>query len=1009
MQALTGAFGSPPCAPANAYSDLALKASSADDKLAFLAQAKLVSNQTFHFGNAHNQMEHFAIKFTDELCRTHQPSFLPLDKLVVAVEALGLLLLHSRTVASTSLPTTMRWAVCVACRIWKPMLLVLATSTGEQSSAAAAAALKQHLWSIKTAILSLPVLDVYAMRFLEVVALSLLRSDPDQDLLQQQQSGRRRNLAGKQAKPMPQFESLKDCPHAHALLRSAELSAEGMLCVDKLLSRLPELQAINSASLIARLRPDSRDRVLRALGKLSTPPPSDHLQQVLKPNLFMLLKAVVPNENALENNPHKDAVIGLLQSLCVLGEEHVSRLLGPLEKKWTALQQKRDELKRKLALYPENCSNHFPTEGLHLLPIDTLAKFLLDNIANLPDQPPPGHRAKPLASKLAMAQSLLPVQLDRLLQQIKAVETGRGGVNLPQAIKDCVAIQVSGDQALKLRESAFHRILHTANKTPQSFLGQFPVQVAQAKLACDVVDDVSLKALLHRELKQANSRDVDEVTLVTALHLEFVADAKLRYRDFLLTVLGGLLETNQTQRIQRIITELPALPTEALDLLLAKCEDPQLFQDYFAILRALVFARPSSRETCVWYLLQQHAVRKSSLVHQKADSRRDAVNLVANQLVNGLGKRWKERICKFAQDTLASMTPDDEEIRDEQGVVAKTLLLVALCATEPFGLLPDFFQTYAELRHRFAEHEELSKLVFGTIDLECDKLWHKLSVEIPAPHALQTFLQYTPEPASDLVFRATEIFCEKNPSAAMLAVLTLVHGGGEAGDEPIVAKDSRFLVPIIGCLSRDEVLVALGRICSECDRTLIAKAIGNIVLERTMDFVDLFLSLARNEIETDKPEGLSVACEALLDKLDEHAVRKAFVEMKKMLEEDQPPSLLMRNAKKCVQLFPAPIKPLALQLLQRAVEREIWALGDEYLWDGFQALCLQCKPDTFELMLARLPDDVFVDFVQTNEPKVKHFKEMLKRAATSLLQDNAKSAPAHQFRPSAIVKTYLGI
>lgn len=651
-----------------------------------------------------------AIGLAEEVCRLPKPT----PALIIpAWEGL----LHSLGSGNVS-ELVKRWGLVACARSWRFSLWVLANSTKIEADSKK---LKELMWKVKanaSELLSFPLevaTKIDVVKLCEVVSMTLL--------LPVSESSHKRDVTITTAKA-PMFESLRDAPHFHPSLPSAiDLAAEGMENL-KSLSNLTKRQdqqpkvlvaAINSLTIIARSRANASELVIDSLCTLSSTQ-NIIIQQTLKSNSIVLLKAVAKDENSLDN-PLLPKLVQILKSM--KAEEHLVRHLTPLEKRKAAQDAEAERVRQALKDWPPG-ANRFPSEGLHLLPSDTLARLLVDNAGNIPERPPPGHRFRP--PKLLLGKAGIPLGLERMMAQIRAVETGRGGLNLPKPLQDVHAQNITPEQASKQRDSAFGRVLSAAfeahvagSRSGGSGWGAKSFEtcgIISARLACDY--DINSEDKPHVELRQQlisnflvkdrgsgaashhQTSGDDEIAAVAALHIEFAADQLVknesplnpqqanhskgqRYEEFTKALISHLTSESEMaairyKRVSRILTQAPALPRSVLRIILQLCENPKCSKEYILVLRDVILARPAARDIPLKFVLL-HATRVKPIrsLTGNYDSRNASFNLIGTKLFKQLGEKWTRYILDFAQSIFASVTLDLQSVSPKLDEVRSTV------------------------------------------------------------------------------------------------------------------------------------------------------------------------------------------------------------------------------------------------------------------------------------------------------------------------------------------------
>lgn len=582
--------------------------------------------------------------------------------------------------------TIVRKALLSAAKSWKMALWILANSSKTDS-----VRLKDALWRIKSKAFTIlkkskdEFTRINAIRFIEIIAMTLTSND--NTTIKRKPTTTSGSGSGNAI-----FESLRDAPlgRHHSLPSLEILVQEGFECLTALADRAKDEKekitiktaAFTSLATVARLRDTAREIAVDCLSTCvsyleRTNAVASPFAQTLKGNGVLLLKACVPDEKSMDS-PY---LIKLTQALTTLNaDEHLKRHVAPLEKKKIAADNAAEELKRKLKEYPPQ-TNAFPTEGLHMLPIETLARLLVDNAKNVPNVPPPGHQ--PQRPSELLGPTGLPPRLERVMALIRAVETGRG-LKLPPQLENCHAPQnITPPMALEQRKQAFLRVVTAATESSEiaARLGAHgwgpksyeTCGVVSARLACDFEatefkDGELRESLIDELLSRTQGGTEDAIAAIAALHVEFSADripkpnndqmtrAEPRYETFLNALVskmiaGDLGNKTVEARLNNILCEAPSLPKSTLKMIFELCEQPASYVIGLRLIRDVIMARASSRDVCV------NAVLRFAMLSESKELRETSVRLTGNRLYKGVSIKTAEKISIFAFACFRSLDP----------------------------------------------------------------------------------------------------------------------------------------------------------------------------------------------------------------------------------------------------------------------------------------------------------------------------------------------------------------
>ncbi|CAK1542923.1 unnamed protein product [Leptosia nina] len=216
------------------------------------------------------------------------------------------------------------------------------------------------------------------------------------------------------------------------------------------------------------------------------------------------------------------------------------------------------------------------------------------------------------------------------------------------------------------------------------------------------------------------------------------------------------------------------------------------------------------------------------------------------------------------------------------------------------------------------------------------------------PSAFHILLQDCPRGAETLLTRLVHILTDRAPPSP-----ELVSRVRELYATRV--SDVRFLIPVLNGLSKREILAALPK---------LIKLNPNVVKEVFNKL--LGLQNPNNEILPVSPEELLVALH-LIDpnKADLKFIIKAtglcFAEkqvytqdvvsavLQRLAEEQDTPVLMMRSVLQALTLYPN-LGPLALNILQLLIDREVWS--NKVAWEGWVKCCERLGSQATKVLIA---------------------------------------------------------
>ncbi|XP_045499510.1 symplekin isoform X1 [Colias croceus] len=409
---------------------------------------------------------------------------------------------------------------------------------------------------------------------------------------------------------------------------------------------------------------------------------------------------------------------------------------------------------------------------------------------------------------------------------------------------------------------------------------------------------------------------------------------------------GGkpLLENSKEVLLRRIYTEAPVITDEAVDYL-----------KHLVIEDKLVLALELIEELCVMRPPRAHKYVPALVCHvlnENEEIREFALKSTINIYKSGSDavKKVIEKNALLYLGFIALDSPPSELMGSRHSLRVWSDDLYKLCLNLVMAL--------------FLENEELIidvARVYGCSGAEAKRCVLR-AVEAP----LRGVARAHPPPAAPPPFRALLAHCPRGAETLLTRLVHILTDTAPPSPELVErvrelyatrVSDVRFLIPVLNGLSKREILAALPKLIKL--NPVVVKEVFNKLLG---------LQNPNNEQLPVSPEELLVALH-LIDpnKADLKYIIKAtalcFAEknvytqdvvsavLQRLAEEQDTPVLMMRSVLQALTLYPA-LGPLALNILQLLIDREVWT--NKVAWEGWVKCCERLGPCA-STVLAALP------------------------------------------------------
>ncbi|KAF6752970.1 Symplekin tight junction protein C terminal-domain-containing protein [Ephemerocybe angulata] len=485
------------------------------------------------------------------------------------------------------------------------------------------------------------------------------------------------------------------------------------------------------------------------------------------------------------------------------------------------------------------------------------------------------------------------------------------------------------------------------------------------------------------------------------------------------TILDG-----KDRTFARFLLDLPAVPSEVLDLLRDLCVDstsPDRLSVGYATLRGLVIQRPSMRDASLNILLEL-------TTHPERRTRAAAINTVKtwantppldetiqNFALEMLRKLEKAPSLAKTAPTKVSLGEDHEMANGEEGSPQQNGEVkedqsadeAPEASNEPskpettngdavehrIELPAEKSQVLQHLELLFALSvkvpgflEEIFK-AYGKMDISVQEAFQTLITPLirslgSSHRQLLAILKTCPTGAESLALRVLTIFTEHGrPSAQLVGLVKAL----------IVERDldARFLIPIIAEMDKSDIMRYLPRIVSILNgqpepKSLVRQVFGSVVTTPPQTFGSVTSNMPRvrqSELLTpaelmvllhhsEKEIGLKSAIEAIgicFSMTDVFRSEILAVVMQQIMDEPVLPVLFLRTVIQAVTTYKSLVGFVSTTLLSRLITKKIWT--NPPLWEGFIRCAKVIAPASFGALL-QLPKDQLRELVD-KQPSLK--------------------------------------
>jgi len=224
---------------------------------------------------------------------------------------------------------------------------------------------------------------------------------------------------------------------------------------------------------------------------------------------------------------------------------------------------------------------------------------------------------------------------------------------------------------------------------------------------------------------------------------------------------------------------------------------------------------------------------------------------------------------------------------------------------------------------------------------------------------LQLFNNF-PRGAENFILQILHILTENSsaPAAQLVASVRSLYKR---------VPDSRFLIPVLTGLSKDELESVLPKFLEKKDekdskvlKAVIHKLLHTLPAPISASELLVYLHTLDHAKDNVSLKKIIEAMELCFDNKNIYKQEVLAVVLQQLVEINPIPQLLMRTMIKALKMSPK-LTNFVITLLTRLITKQIW--NQKVLWDGFIKCCALTKPHCFSILLT-LPAPQLEDIVR---------------------------------------------
>lgn len=444
------------------------------------------------------------------------------------------------------------------------------------------------------------------------------------------------------------------------------------------------------------------------------------------------------------------------------------------------------------------------------------------------------------------------------------------------------------------------------------------------------------------------------------------------FLDLVQNIIKFTDEKDRMTLIRKIYLGAPLLTDGSVKLLVEISEMTEL--NGMDLIRELLILRPPKRKDLLENLLN-FSVHNNSTVREMA--------------IDNLLKIYKERIMmdkieEFSLKWLRFLEmgkPGPELFHQDFGreecFEVWTEDLAKVCVGLFLAILPDNEKLVHTLCLIYtATTSDMKRTILRAIELPIRKMGGDCL-------ELLNLIETCPKGAETLITRIAYILTEKSPPT-----MDLVNAVRELYQNKV--SDVRFLIPVLCCLTKQEILNALPRflklneaVVKDVFKRLLG--IGQEYVVNPMPITPSELLVVLHKIDPAKVElkFIMQATRLCLTEKDTYTHDVLAVVLQQLVEITPLPTLLMRTVIQSLTLYPR-LAGFVSNLLQRLILKQVWK--QKVVWEGFlkcsQRLVPQSLPVLIQLPSMQLQDALNV-CPELREPLIQHCQTLIEVGGTS--------------------------
>ncbi|XP_067941603.1 symplekin-like [Watersipora subatra] len=428
----------------------------------------------------------------------------------------------------------------------------------------------------------------------------------------------------------------------------------------------------------------------------------------------------------------------------------------------------------------------------------------------------------------------------------------------------------------------------------------------------------------------------------------------LGYDECVSSLMRGLLDQmdqpGASQVFSRLVLESPRLPHAAIDTLKLYCTDEKHMYLGIHMLSELVLKRPVLLTSALYTLLDFS-------YHEKQEVRNTAIQVIKDLYENPKLTELIDQFCKGMINHLLSpgptysMFPANHQLK-YVSAAQWTEMFIKQALYLYLSILPDnpsYTNLLAEVYVKASS--DVKRVILRLMEAPIKQL----GMDSPE---LFSFIKNSPVGSETLITRIIHILTERQvPSSELVDIVKDLYRERVA--------DVRFLIPVLGGLSKSEIVAALPRLIKLSPA--IVKEVFNRLLgvgahigqEPAMTASELLIALHHVESDQCDIKTIIKATTMCFQEKSLFTQEVLAVVIQQLMEVNPLPTLFMRTVIQSLATYPK-LLGFVLNILQRLIAKQVWK--QKKIWDGFVRCCLRAKPQSYQVLLQLAPPQLRMAF-----------------------------------------------